>query len=154
MIFPSVEWFGALGAEMEADGARHRHIGEIDTSCVFSILDTPDEGDVHILCTFEEYTLVEVTQLDDDFDPTTGEIDFILEGDFVDWQDMVDHLKTHEGRPGREFTLNFLSLPGTPLRCWSPDPLGRDMFFRFNQSLQAFVNASHRLETRYPSPVG
>jgi hypothetical protein len=154
MIFPSVAWFKALGTEMESDRARHRHIGEIDTTCVFTILNTPGEGEVNIRCVFEELSLIQVKQLVGDFDPTEVGIDFILEGDFSDWRSMIDHIKANDGRAGREFTLNYLSLPGIPFRCWSPDPLGRDMFFRFNQSLQAFINASYRLDTQYPSPAG
>lgn len=140
-------WFESLAAEMEADRATHERVGEIDTTCVFTVFDAPD-GDFHVKLTFEEFSLVDVTQLDDDFDPGEG-IDFVLEGDFLDWQEMIEQIKP-TGKPDREHTLNYLSLPGTPLRCWSPDPLGRDMFFRFNQSLQVAVNASSRFETTYP----
>lgn len=143
VIFPSTEWFEALGLEMDADRDLHTRIGEIDLTCVFSILDGP-RGDTHIRLTFEEFSLVEVRELDAGFDVSDG-IDFVLEGDFEDWQEMLENLH-HHGKPDREHTLNYLSLPGTPLRCWSPDPLGRDMFFRFNQSLQTFVNAAHRLD--------
>lgn len=145
MMFPSVEWFGALGDAMEADRTSHEHVGEIDTVCIWSVFDGPD-GDFHVRLTFEEYSLVDVTQLEDDFDPES--VDFVLEADALDWQDMIEHLAA-TGKPDREHTLNYLSLPGTPFRCWSPDPLGRDMFFRFNQSLQIFVNASSRIETTF-----
>ena len=149
MKVPSVEWFEALGAEMAGpDAERHRQVGEIDLCCVWSITDTP-EGDQHYRLRFEELALVEVERLgpDADLDALTGPdggVDFVLEGDHEDWLEMVEHLRTN-GRPDREHTLNYLSMPGIPLRCWATDPLGRDMFFRFNQSLQLFVNAAGRL---------
>lgn len=152
LVFPSVAWFEALGAEMVADAATHRRIGEIDLSCALTFFEVPGRGDVTIRLTFEEFELVGVEDVGDDLDPE--DVDFVIEGYHDDWQTMVEHLAEHGGRPGREFTLNYLSLPGVPLRCWSPDPLGRDMFFRFNQSLQVFVNASHRLATEFPAPVG
>jgi hypothetical protein len=37
-----------------------------------------------------------------------------------------------------------------PIRLWAEDPLDRDMFFRFNGSLQEFMNASVRIPTTYP----
>lgn len=149
MIFPSVEWFEALAAEMEADRAVHQRIGEIDTTCVFSVLDAPG-GDFHVKLRFEELSLVEITPLAV-LDPEhPGEdVDFVLEGDWLDWREMIEHIRP-TGRADREHTLNYLSLPGVPLRCWSPDPLGRDMFFRFNQSLQVAVNACARFDTTYP----
>jgi hypothetical protein len=38
----------------------------------------------------------------------------------------------------------------TPLRVRSEDPLRRDLYFRYNQSLQEFVNAAGRFETSFP----
>lgn len=149
MNVASAEWFAALAHEMRTtDAAVHRRLGEIDLTCVFTFFDTP-EGDRHVRLRFEEFDLVEITELAADADVEEG-ADFVLEGDVRDWQEMVDNIATN-GKPDREHTLNFLSMPGVPLRCWSSDPLGRDMFFRFNQSLQVFVNASARLAASAPT---
>ena len=118
MIFPSVEWFEALAAEMETDRRLHEHVGEIDTTCVIAVFDAP-AGDFHVRLVFEEFSLIDVAEVGDDFDPAS--VDFVLEGDYLDWQEMIDNIKAH-GKPDREHTLNYLSLPGTPLRCWSPEP--------------------------------
>ena len=53
------------------------------------------------------------------------------------------------GKPDLEHSLNRLSLPGVPIRLWAEDPLDRDMFFRFNGSLQEYVNESYKIPTRY-----
>jgi hypothetical protein len=47
-------------------------------------------------------------------------------------------------------TLNYLTPPNTPMRAWSEDPVRRDLFFRFNQSLQEFFNASAAFRTDFP----
>lgn len=150
--FGDVEWFRRLGAEMAADRALHERIGEIDLTCVISVLDTAD-GDLNTKLVFEEFDLVGVERVGPDFEPAAEGVDFVLAGDAADWQEVIEHLAARRGRPDREFTLNYLSLPGTPLRCWSDDPLGRDMFFRFNQSLQHFFNASHRIRSTFPQPL-
>ena len=38
---------------------------------------------------------------------------------------------------------------GDPMRVVSDDPLKRDLYFRYNQSLQEFVNASSAFTTVY-----
>jgi hypothetical protein len=62
---------------------------------------------------------------------------------------MLENIAENNGRPDLEHSLNRLSLPGVPIRLWAEDPLDRDMFFRFNGSLQEFVNESHKIPTRY-----
>ncbi len=54
-----------------------------------------------------------------------------------------------DGRPALDQTLNRLSHLGTPMRVVSDDPLKRDLFFRYNQSLQEFVNASAAFPTAF-----
>lgn len=44
-------------------------------------------------------------------------------------------------------TLNYLGHLATPLIVRGNDPLWRDLHFRYNQSLQEFVNASSALRT-------
>jgi hypothetical protein len=74
---------------------------------------------------------------------------FILETDIWVWKEMLENIAENGGRPDLEHSLNRLSLPGVPIRLWAEDPLERDMFFRFNGSLQEFVNASARIPTKY-----
>jgi hypothetical protein len=64
---------------------------------------------------------------------------------------MIESIAAGGGRPDLEHTLNRLSHTGTPIFVRSDDVLRRDLYFRFNQSLQEFVNASAQLATRFPS---
>jgi hypothetical protein len=40
------------------------------------------------------------------------------------------------------------------MRVWSTDPLRRDVFFRVNQSLQAFVDNCARFATTFGAATG
>ncbi len=39
---------------------------------------------------------------------------------------------------------------GTPLTLVAADPLKSDLYYRYNQSLQEFVNASAAFDTEFP----
>ena len=148
LVFPSVEWFRRLGDLMEEYRSRHEHIGPIDCTCVWTVFDADGQGtDRHFRTTFELYSLVDVAEITED---ERESADFIMETDVYVWQEMIENIRENGGRPDLEHSLNRLSLPGVPIRVWAEDPLGRDMFFRFNQSLQEFVNASVHVPTQYP----
>jgi hypothetical protein len=66
---------------------------------------------------------------------------------------MIESIAAGRGRPDLEHTLNRLSHAGTPFFLRSDDVLRGDLYFRFNQSLQEFVNASAQFETRFPAPA-
>ena len=150
--FPSVEWFGRLAELMEENRVRHEHIGPIDCTAQFSVLDPEGTGrDRYFQVTFELYSAVAVREVDEQ---GSADADFIMETDTEIWQEMIENVRDNGGKPDLEHSLNRLSLPGVPIRVWAEDPLGRDMFFRFNQSLQEFVNASAQVPTRYPDLGG
>jgi hypothetical protein len=150
LAFPSVAWFERLGEVMEEYRSRHEHIGPIDCTCVWTVFDADGPGaDRHFRTTFELYSLTESIEVTEDERPRA---DFILETDADVWREMIENIRENGGRPDLEHSLNRLSLPGVPIRVWAEDPLGRDMFFRFNQSLQEFVNASVHVPTVYPGP--
>ena len=147
LTFPSVEWFARLGELMEENRAVHQHVGEIDCSCVWTVFDADGQGtDRHFLTTFELYSMVDVREVTEE---ERVKANFILETDVWVWKEMLDSIAGGGGRPDLEHSLNRLSLPGVPIRLWAEDPLDRDMFFRFNGSLQEFVNASVHIPTTY-----
>jgi hypothetical protein len=147
LTFPSVEWFVRLGELMDENRAVHEHVGEIDCSCVWTVFDADGEGtDRHFLTTFELYSLVDVREVTEE---ERVKANFILETDVWVWKEMLENIAEGGGRPDLEHSLNRLSLPGVPIRVWAEDPLDRDMFFRFNGSLQEFVNESYKIPTAY-----
>jgi len=149
LTFPSVEWFARLGELMDTEEYRkiHEHVGEIDLSCVWTVFDADGQGtDRHFQTTFELYSLTDVAEVTEE---ERAKANFIMETDIWVWKEMLENIAENGGRPDLEHSLNRLSLPGVPIRVWAEDPLDRDMFFRFNGSLQEFVNASVHIPTTY-----
>ena len=72
-----------------------------------------------------------------------------LEATLATWREMIENIAAGGGRPDLTHTLNYLSHPGTPIRLVADDPLKADLYFRYNQSLQEFVNASASFPTRF-----
>lgn len=147
LTFPSLEWFARLGELMEENRAVHEHVGEIDCSCVWTVFDADGQGtDRHFRTTFELYSMTDVAEVSE---ADRVKANFILETDVWVWKEMLENIAANGGRPDLEHSLNRLSLPGVPIRVWAEDPLEHDMFFRFNGSLQEFVNAAEKIPTAY-----
>ena len=144
--FPSTEWFRRLAARMQADRARHEHLGYIDCVAGFTVLDGPG-GPFTVHVTFEEFAAVDVRRAGPE---EAARADFTLEATLATWRAMLESIAEGGGRPALTQTLNHLSHMGAPIRVTSDDPLRRDLYFRYNQSLQEFVNASAAFATSFP----
>ena len=66
---------------------------------------------------------------------------------------MIENIKEH-GKADLSHTLNTidLSMPGEGL-ARSHDGYRRDAFYRFNQSIQDFFDASAKIDTQFAEPV-
>lgn len=137
VAFPSVEWFQMLATKMAGQREHFEKLGACDCVGQLTIWDGPGGEEWRCQFRFEEYDVVDVRLVTEDEEPTS---DFILETDVETWQGMVDSIVEGDGQPGLLFTLNRLSMPGTPIRLWSHDPVNRDAYYRFNQTIQHFVN--------------
>jgi len=148
IAFPSVEWFERLAQLMKLNRARNEHLGYIDCVAVFTVLDGGLRGKPwSVQVTFEEFEATDVREA------TTADLaraDFTLDATMATWREMIESIARGHGRPDLTHTLNYLSHTGAPIRVWSDDPLRKDMFFRFNQSLQEFINASGNFSTIFP----
>jgi hypothetical protein len=145
IAFPSLEWFERLAQLMKADRARNEHLGFIDCVAVFTVLDGGLRGKPwSVQVTFEEFEATDVREAET---ADLARADFSLEATQQTWREMIESIARGRGRPDLTHTLNYLSHTGTPIRVWSDDPLRKDMFFRFNQSLQEFINASGTFRT-------
>lgn len=148
--FPSAEFFEALAGFMNANRARQEQLGYIDCVAVFTVTDGAGDGKArHFRVTFEEFAVLEVCEVDD---ATADEADFALAGDLATWRSMLQSIVLGSGRPALEQTLNRLSHMGTPMKLVAADPLKADLYFRYNQSLQEFVNAASALDIRFANP--
>lgn len=143
--FPSVDWFRRLADLMNANRARQEQLGYVDCVARFTVLDAgPRQTPWSVQVTFEEFAAVEVRAV---HVPDTDDADFALEAPLATWREMIDSIAAGGGRPDLEHTLNRLSHMGTPIALHGSDPLRRDLYFRYNQSLQEFVNAAGSFRT-------
>jgi len=148
IAFPSVEWFERLAQLMKANRARNEHLGYIDCAVIFNVLDGGLRGKPwSAQVTFEEF---ETTDVREATPADLASADFSIDATLATWREMIESIARGRGRPDLTHTLNYLSHTGTPIRVWSDDPLRKDMFFRFNQSLQEFINASGTFRTIFP----
>ena len=131
---------------MNANRARQEQLGYVDCVAGFRVLDAPDGEPRTFEVTFEEFSALEVREAD----AADARADFVLEATLATWREMIENIAAGHGRPDLTHTLNHLSHRGTPLRLVSDDTLKADLYFRYNQSLQEFVNASAALETQFP----
>ncbi len=146
VAFPSAEWFQRLARLMKENRALHEHLGYIDCVAQFTVLDGGLRGKPwSVQVTFEEFEAIDVREADD-----PARADFTAEATLATWREMIESIAHGRGRPDLTHTLNYLSHTGTPIRVWSGDPLRKDLFFRYNQSLQEFVNACAAFRTIFP----
>lgn len=149
VAFPSVAWFQRLADAMNGTRARQEQLGYVDCVAEFAVqdLERPGASDVRIQVTFEEFEAIDVRAAEP---REPARADFTITAPLPVWRAMIESIATGGGRPALDQTLNRLSHLGTPMRVVSDDPLRRDLFFRYNQSLQEFVNASAAFATVFP----
>lgn len=145
--FPSVAWFQRLADLMNANRARQEQLGYVDCLAGFRVDDAfGAEHPWTVQVRFEEFEAVEVREAGRE---EASRADFTLAASLATWREMIESIARGRGRPDLEQTLNRLSHMGTPVAVLSDDPLRRDLYFRYNQSLQEFVNASAAFSTRF-----
>lgn len=142
--FPSGEWFDALAtqANNKADDLAEFGFSNIRLACRINGL--PD-GDRYFGLRVEGYDVIS----DGEIDPASWGADCTLEGPAQIWFEMVSNIRENGGAD-LSHTLNALSLPEIPMRIVSDDPMGRDLFFRYNQTLQAIFDLAAEVTTEMP----
>lgn len=145
--FPSLAWFERLAALMNANRTRQEQLGYVDCVAQFTVSDGgPGGAPWSVQVTFEEFTATAVREVGA---ADAAQADFVIDASAATWREMIESIAAGNGRPDLEHTLNRLSHFDTPIRVWSDDVIRKDMYFRFNQSLQEFVNASAAFTTRF-----
>ncbi len=143
--FPSRAFFQRLADLMNESRARQEQLGYVDCTAQFTVLDGPGDGEpLAYRVRFEEFSAVAV---DEQRTRELGAADFALEGRLETWREMIENIRAGDGRPDLDHTLNRLSHLRKPLTLVAADPVRGDYYYRFNQSLQEFVNAAARFPT-------
>jgi hypothetical protein len=138
--FPSVEWFTAIKDIVNADPA-FRQLGTVD-----AVVGVKVEHKIYEL-TFEAFECTGVREVGEN---DLRDMDFWLEQSYDQWKDMISNIKTH-GAADLSHTLNTIDLNIPEGLARSHDGYRRDAFYRFNQSIQDFFNASAKIDTQFAS---
>ena len=141
--FPSIEWFDSLRELVNKDDAFH-HLGTIDTKIGVKV------GDELFELTFEAFECTGAREIEES---ALRDLDFWLEQSPEQWQEMLEVIKQH-GAADLQHTLNTLDLNDPEGFARSNDGYRRDAFYRFNQSLQHFFDASSKIDTEFTVGAG
>ncbi len=145
MKFPTVGWFQALVDQAAQRVDTFRRLGFCDANVGVKVLG--DQGlrdDAGFVLRFDGYRCkaVEATPQPE------KTADFVLEGKYGAWKEMIENIKDNGG-PDLNHTLNYLTLPGDPIKIAARDQLKQDLFFRYNGTLQEFFNGAQYVETEF-----
>ena len=133
MLFPSVPWFEEL-ARRAADDDGLRRLGVTDVRVGLRI------GERTYRLTFDGFD-VSVAEGE-------GPVDFTIEAPMAAWRELIEHL--HErGSADSAHTLNSLVSKGDVFRLRGDEQLGVDCFYRYNASLQRFLELAAAVPSVY-----
>lgn len=132
-----IEWFDRLAREMNDHPERYEPLGDISLRLAI-VMHRSDGSDLRALLVFDGIGCEKVVELPEGAE---RDADCWLEGDVAAWQAMFDDIVTHGRATGRN-TINSLTLVGDRIAVHGVDPLGVDRFFRYNQTVQAFLDGA------------
>lgn len=136
--FPSDAWFGRLAAVAYDDPETFARLGFAELRLVVEVVDgdSPRRFGI-VLDGFDVDYAGELTD-DVEFAP-----DATVTGPIDAWREMVENIDAHGGADN-EHTLNRLTMAGVPLSVVAVDPMGRDKFYRYAETLQTLFDGTAR----------
>ena len=152
VVFPSVEFFRALQTLMQGERERFKRLGYFDATIGVRVLDAPAGTQEYVL----QFEVFDCTQVRGTTDLGNEATDFVLEGDFETWTEMLRNITTH-GAADLAHGINTLTHLGERLRVLYDDPDGHDKLYRFAESVQEFFDLAGRLDIDFAAsgtPVG
>lgn len=136
-VFPSVEWLEALRDVVNRD-EEYRHFGTCDAVMGLKVEDQV----FHV--TFDAFEVTDVAEIG------AGDLhncDFYLDMKYDEWKEMLVNIREHGGAD-LDHTLNTLDFNLGQI-AKSDDEYRRDLFYRYNQSIQQFFDDSRHVETEF-----
>ena len=137
--FPSVEWFEALRDTVQ-DDPHWRDFGMMD--CAMGV----NVGETTIKLVFDGFEIPEIADISDR--ASDEDLDFTLVMSTDRWQEMLQNIQQN-GHADLHHTLNTIDLESPEELAKGEDYNRRDLFYRFNQTLQDFFDASSTVETTF-----
>lgn len=146
--FPSEAWFGEVASVFNAD-ASYQGAGGGHCNCSAGLVVENGAGsraEVFVL-TFEGKRCLGGKQVEA---AALSEADFYMRMPLGDWQAMLKDIRAN-GHATADHTLNSLDLSRQDGLATSThgDQYREDLFFRYNQTLQFFFDASARVKTSF-----
>lgn len=133
--FPSSAFFRALAQSAAQDPARYRRLGALDLTLAIRV------GDKGYRMSFEDFGCTGV----EDWDGAKP-VDCVITASEGDWRELFSHIQAR-GSADAEHTLNSLVLAGDRFVLSGEEQLGIDRFYRFNASVQAFIEEARNVPT-------
>jgi len=137
--FPSVGLFEELRDTVQ-DDPHWRDIVMMD--CAMGV----NVGETTIMLLFTGYEIPEIADISTSADEE--DLDFTLVMPEDRWREMIENIKTN-GHADLHHTLNTIDLESPEELAKGEDYNRRDLFYRFNQTLQDFFDASSSVETTF-----
>lgn len=137
--FPSVQWFEALRDTVQ-DDPHWRDFGMMD--CAMGV----NVGETTIKLVFDGYEIPEIADISTSSEQE--DLDFTLVMPEERWQEMIRNIQSN-GQADLHHTLNTIDLESPEELAKGEDYTRRDLFYRFNQTLQDFFDASSTIETTF-----
>ena len=136
--FPSIEWFEAVRESANGDS---QFTSQGTVNCVMGV----KAGDEAFAITFEGFQCATVESVSE---ADLRDLDFYIDLSPGEWKELLGNI-TANGGSDSAHTLNALDLT-MPSGCVkSGNELRRAAFFQYHLSLQAFFDASARVETTF-----
>ncbi len=137
-----MRWFDAVRDVFNNDDS-YRGAGGGYCNCAAGI----KIGDAIFVLTFEGQECARAVAADD---AALDDVDFYLDMSAADWHEMVANIRDN-GHADLHHTLNTLDLDREDGLATSHhgDQYREDLFFRYNQTLQFFFDASARVKTEF-----
>ena len=137
LTFPSTDWFQAL-ADITKEDDGYKKFGRLNAVIAFK------HGDTNISCNFDVLDIRDITEISDE---QLRDVDIVIEMPTEIWSQMLANIKEH-GRAMGEWTLNSLDLrlDEEIHKNLMEDGFKADFFFRYNPSLQVFIDNAAQLD--------
>ncbi len=144
--FPSIEWLKAVREVFNSTDS-YRGAGSGRCDCIVGL---KVNGAVYIL----EFEGFGCTSVDKATESDLANADFYLDMPYDLWRSMLANISDN-GHAVGEFTLNTLDLGIEEGIAHSKheDQYRQDLFVRYNQTMQFFFDASHRIKTAFEEPT-
>lgn len=131
----NADWFETMAADAAARPEVYRPLGFADLRLVFEEVDGEQCRRFGLI--LDGYDVLAAGEVDD---AASFGADATITGQKDTWDEMFANVIDNGGADGTH-TLNAMSIAEAPLRVSSPDPVGRDKFFRYAETLQTLVDS-------------